>query len=355
MSEKIIIRSRLKDYDVEFIDDPVKHLSTEFGEDVVLVIDQNVFEIYKESFQPLTEKYRTVFISPNENNKTMDYSQEVISHLLSKNIRKTDTLIAIGGGITQDLVAFISSILFRGLTWIFYPTTLLAQGDSCIGSKSSINFRSYKNLVGTFNPPDHIFISIDFLKTLSESELRSGIGEMMHYFLNSGFGIAEKFMAEYKSFFHNLSLLTPFIKQSLLIKKAVIEVDEFDTGLRHIFNYGHTFGHAIEAITNYRIPHGQAISIGMNIANFISLRKNMISSQQFEEMYSLLKPNMPEFKIDLQNIDDYCAALSKDKKNVGMKLGCILTEGAGEMKKCFLDIDDEFRSLLLNYSEFYGR
>ncbi|HQT24932.1 AroB-related putative sugar phosphate phospholyase (cyclizing) [Daejeonella sp.] len=354
MSDKIIICSRLKDYDVEFIDNPAKHLSEQFGEEAVLVIDQNVFDIYKTALQPLTEKYRTVFIIPNENNKTMDYSQVVISNLLSKNIRKTDTLIAIGGGITQDLVAFISSILFRGVTWAFYPTTLLAQGDSCIGSKSSINFKSYKNLVGTFNPPDHIFISPSFLKTLSESEIRSGIGEMMHYFLNSDLEIATNFMAAHQSFFNEVSLLTPFIKQSLLIKKAVIEVDEFDTSLRHIFNYGHTFGHAIEAITDYRIPHGQAISIGMNIANFISLEKKMISHQQFDDIYALLKLNIPQFRIDENNIEDYCVALSKDKKNVGKRLGCILTEGAGKMKKCFLDIDEDFRKLLLKYSEQYA-
>ena len=177
---------------------------------------------------------------------------------------------------------------------------------------------------------------------------------MMHYFLNSDFEIASKFMTEYTSFFNDASMLTPFIKQSLLIKKAVIEVDEFDSSLRHIFNYGHTFGHAIEAITNYNIPHGQAISIGMNIANFISLKKNMISSQQFEAMYSLLKLNIPEFKIDENNIGDYCIALSKDKKNVGKQLGCILTEGPGKMKKCFLNVDDDFRELLLNYSELYA-
>lgn len=354
MSEKIIIHSRLKDYDVEFINEPEKHLAENFSDQVVLVIDKNVFDIYKGNFKALTEKYRTVFITPSENNKTIDYSQDLISDLLSKNIRKTDTLIAIGGGITQDLVAFISSILFRGINWAFYPTTLLAQGDSCIGSKSSINFRSYKNLVGTFNPPNHIFISTNFLDTLSENEIRSGIGEMMHYFLNSDLEIATVFMKQYQRFFHNVSLLTPFIKQSLLIKKTIIEIDEFDTGLRHIFNYGHTFGHAIEAITNYAIPHGQAITIGMNIANFISLEKNMISNQQFEDMYALLKLNMPQFKINESNIEDYCIALSKDKKNVGSQLGCILTEGAGKMKKCFLNMDDDFKKLLLKYSEHYA-
>ena len=354
MSEIITIKSGLRDYYVDFIDNVAEHLEIKFSDNMILMIDQHVYQIYKSSLEPATKKYRTVFLAASENNKTIDYSQEIISQLLLKNVRKSDKLIAIGGGITQDIVAFISSIIFRGVSWVFYPTTLLAQGDSCIGSKSSINFKSYKNLVGTFNPPNHIFISTSFLETLSESEIRSGIGEMMHYFLNNSLEIAKEFMEVHRSFFNDCSALTPFIRRSLLIKKEIIELDEFDTSIRHIFNYGHTFGHAIEAITNYAIPHGQAISIGMNIANFISLKKEMISRQQFDEMYDLLKLNMPPFKLNDQNIDEYCIALSKDKKNVGNKLGCILTEGAGKMKKCFVDMDQDFKQTLLAYSEIYG-
>jgi 3-dehydroquinate synthase len=139
----------------------------------------------------------------------------------------------------------------------------------------------------------------------------------------------------------------------LKIKKEIIEIDEFDTSIRHIFNYGHTFGHAIEAITDYVIPHGQAISIGMDLANYISLNRKMLTIEQFEEMHSILKKNIPPFKFTKENIEQYFLALSKDKKNKGIFLGCILTFGPGHVEKVFLNLDDSLRSLVLSYSDIY--
>lgn len=350
MFDRMTIQSRLKNYDVSFVGDAATHMA-EYLDKVssILIFDSYVFDLYKDSFAPLLSKYRFIKIDCSEGTKTMDYSQQVIRELLKLNVRTNDMLVAIGGGITQDIVAFISSIIFRGVKWIFYPTTLLAQADSCIGSKSSINFDSYKNLIGTFTPPDNIFISFRFLETLSESDIRSGIGEMLHYFLNDGIEDATELMAQYQTLLINRNALSPFIKKSLSIKRKIIEVDEFDTKIRHIFNYGHTFGHAIEAISNYAIPHGQAITVGMDLANHLSLNRNMIDQSCFNEMHELLIINMPSFWIDENNIEEYCQALSKDKKNIGNKLGCILTRGAGKMEKCFLDIDDHFRNELLNY------
>jgi 3-dehydroquinate synthase len=261
--------------------------------------------------------------------------------------------VAIGGGITQDIVTFISSILFRGVEWKFIPTTLLAQCDSCIGSKSSINFDQFKNLLGTFNPPSEIFIYLGFLNSLSESEIRSGIGEMLHYFFTNGIKWAQEIADNFDQLLVDRSRLKPFIFESLRIKKEVIEIDEFDTSIRHIFNYGHTFGHAIEAITNYEIPHGHAISIGMDLANYISLNRGMITIDQFEEMHSILIKNIPPFKLTKGNIEQYFVALSKDKKNKGDLLGCILTFGAGKVEKVFLNMDDSLRSIMLSYSDTY--
>lgn len=354
MSDQIKIKSRLKDYTVDFIDSPFSHMLSHFDDQAVFVIDDYVYELDKQSFQPLLEKYRIVFISCSEENKTLDYSQFVIRRLIQKNIRKNDKIIAIGGGITQDIVAFIASIIFRGVEWVFYPTTLLAQADSCIGSKSSINFDQFKNLIGTFTPPSAIYIYTRFLDSLSGSEIRSGIGEMMHYFLNDGLDDAQLLMSQYDSLIDERSLITPFIRKSLLIKKKIIEIDEFDTSIRHIFNYGHTFGHAIEVITDYSIPHGQAITLGMDIANYLSWKLKMIDQGTFNQMHSLLIKNIPRYSITSDNIGRYIEALSKDKKNMGAKLGCILTHGPGKMSKCFLDMDDWFKREILSYSEQFA-
>lgn len=338
-------------YSVHFADDLTTILTAKAVVPTSLfVIDEKLKLLFSEELKCVIEGGRYVFINCDEAHKTIDYSQEVIRMMLELNVRKNDSLIAIGGGITQDIVAFISSILYRGVNWEFFPSTLLAQCDSCIGSKSSINFGQFKNLIGTFCPPSDIYIYPGFLKTLTTSEIRSGIGEMLHYFFTEDSTLALEIGERFDELLVNRSLLPFFINNSLRIKKKIIEIDEFDTNIRHIFNYGHTFGHAIEAITGYSIPHGQAICIGMNIANYISLTKGMISPEQFNEMYAILSKNIPPFRITEENIEIYCQALARDKKNKGNQLGCILTHGQGNVEKVFLKIDDHFRKTLLNYS-----
>jgi 3-dehydroquinate synthase len=343
-------------YSVTFIDDLKAQLSEESKNgDSIFVIDEKILSLFKKEFDEVLGNARIVSIVCEEKTKTMDYSQEVIRKLIAMNVRKNDKLIAIGGGITQDIVAFISSILYRGVEWRFFPTTLLAQCDSCIGSKSSINFDQFKNLIGTFNPPSKIFIYNSFLITLTESEIRSGIGEMLHYFFSNGIDLAQEISDQYDLLLVDRSKLPYFISNSLRIKKRTIEIDEFDTSIRHIFNYGHTFGHAIEAITHYAIPHGQAVSIGMDLANFISLNMGILSESDFEIMHKILIKNIPSFKFSTQNLDEYCNALARDKKNKGNKLGSILCKGPGKVEKIFIDIDDNLKNIILKYSELYSK
>lgn len=357
MSESFSVSSKLRSlYYVNFIDDIQKSLTvlTE-RKNIVFVIDEKLCDLFKDELSVIMSYSRYVLLKSSEENKTINYSQEVIRELIKVNVRKDDSLIAIGGGITQDIVAFISSILFRGLDWKFYPTTLLAQCDSCIGSKSSINFDQYKNLVGTFNPPSEIYIYSGFLNTLSDSEIRSGIGEMLHYFFTEGINLAQEVSDKFDDLISDRNSLPYFISNSLRIKKKIIEIDEFDGSIRHIFNYGHTFGHALEAITEYTIPHGQAISLGMDLANYISLQKNMITKNQFKEMHSILEKNIPIFKFTSENIEPYFNALSKDKKNKGTQLGCILTFGAGKVEKVFIELDITLKNIILEYSNSFAK
>lgn len=342
-------------YQVHFIGDLKKHLTITVTEKTVIIIDEKIEALFGKELESILSTTRYVAVQCDEMHKTIDYSQDVMRKLVAKNVRKDDTLLAIGGGITQDLTAFISSILFRGVDWKFYPTTLLAQCDSCIGSKSSINLDKFKNLVGTFNPPSEIFIYTPFLQTLSASEIKSGIGEMLHYFFTDGISLAQQISDQYERLLEDRDALLYFIQQSLQIKKKTIEIDEFDTSIRHIFNYGHTFGHAIEAITNFAIPHGQAVSIGMDLANYISLKKGMMTDAQFNEMHTILIKNIPPFRLTAANLPEYCEALGRDKKNKGSLLGCILSRGAGKVEKVFLEMDEPFKQLLLEYSSTYGK
>ena len=176
---------------------------------------------------------------------------------------------------------------------------------------------------------------------------------MLHYFLTDGITFAQEISDQYNELLIDRSKLPYFISNSLRIKKKIIEIDEFDTSIRHIFNYGHTFGHAIEAITHYGIPHGQAISIGMDLANFISLEKGILSTNDFDLMHKILVKNIPSFKLTEENIESYCLALSRDKKNKGNKLGSILSKGPGKVEKIYIDIDVNLKNIILKYFKIY--
>jgi 3-dehydroquinate synthase len=236
-------------------------------ENTFLVLDSTVASLYGVHLKRLLEAKPYVIVVPTEEEKSLAGCETILAGLVAQNADRNTKVIAIGGGIIQDLATMCAHIYFRGISWIFVPTTLLAMADSCIGAKASINFRGYKNQLGVFHSPGQIYISPEFLITVTEDELRSGYGEIfkLHFA-----GSPEKFFRLAK-LVENESWRTPslgkIIHTSLEIKKAYIEGDEFDTGIRRHLNYGHTFGHALESVTSHRVPHGLAISWGMDLIN----------------------------------------------------------------------------------------
>lgn len=332
------------------------HYSTHdipFEEASVYLIDKTILHIYGSSILRNIPISSIIKIDASEKNKNVFYSLKIINKLLQLGVTKKTNLIAIGGGITQDIVGFIADNLFRGCIWHFYPTSLLAQCDSCIGSKSSINHLEYKNLIGGFYPPQKIVIIPKFLESLTDGEIRSGIGEMLHYFLQSDIELAEKLITNIDNVLV-LNNIQYYIDNSLKIKKQVIEIDEFDKGLRHLFNYGHTFGHAIESVTNFEIKHGIAVSIGMDLANFISLKLNLITPKIYERYANILTRNFPSSFPEI-DLNEYINALKKDKKNIPGKLGCILLTDINKVEKRFLDFDDNLIALLSQYFKLYEK
>jgi len=242
----------------------------------------------------------------------------------------------------------------RGLPWIFYPTTLLAQSDSCIGSKSSINSGKIKNILGTFSPPKSVVIDVDFLKTLDQRELFSGIGEMIKvHAINSpkSFNLISD---RYEDLFLEPAIMEEFIQNSLSMKKKLIEIDEFDQGPRNVMNYGHSFGHAIESVTNYQIPHGIAVTIGMDIANFVAVDLGVSNIDNFERMHNVINKNCETYRhIDI-DVSSLLKALSKDKKNSVDQLRLILPNQDGLINIGLYDNDDKLDRSLKKYFELYG-
>ena len=325
------VKSNIHDYKIKFIDNTIDILKKEIRSGDVILIDKRIIEHFPKIPKTVPKNNLLIDIKANEQNKSYEGIMPILNKLIDNGFRKNHRIIGVGGGIIQDISAFISSIIYRGVDWIFFPTTLLAQGDSCIGSKTSINFGKYKNQVGGFYPPKKIYINIEFLETLSIGDLQSGLGEMCHYFIIAGEKDFNNYKKDYKNVFSNKSLLANIISKSLSIKKRYIEIDEFDKNKRRIFNYGHSFGHAIESLTNYKIPHGIAVSFGMDIANYISVKMGYLDSKTRIEIKEFLVNIWKDYDIKNIDITDFRNALAKDKKNVGNELRLILCKGLGKL------------------------
>ena len=344
-----IVKSIIHDYEVQFIENFKQTLDSELIEGDFIIIDNNIIKYYPKQTKDALANYQHIGIDATEPQKSYQGVMPVIQTLIEKGFKKNHRLVAIGGGITQDITAFISSIMYRGVNWIFFPTTLLAQGDSCIGSKTSINFAEYKNQLGGFYPPNKIFIHPKFIDTLTEAEMKSGMGEMLHYFIVSGKDDFIMYKEHFKDAFNNKEVLAKIIARSLEIKKGYIEKDEFDRNIRQVFNYGHSFGHAIESLTHYKVPHGIAVSFGMDIANFISVKMGFITGELRNEIRQVTEYIWQGFQIKDIDLELLQKALSKDKKNIGVKLGLILNKGYGNIFKNVMDADEIFTNWLTEY------
>lgn len=320
------IHSNIHDYKVHFKQD-FKFLDELIAkEKKVFIIDKNVYMLYKPLFNKITEE-ELFLLDAVEEKKTLRSVEKIYAFLATKDAKRNITLISIGGGITQDVTGFVASTVYRGIKWIFIPTTFLAQADSCIGSKTSLNFETYKNILGGFYPPHHIYVQPDFLDTLSQKDYHSGIGEVIKFQLlkeqyPKNFTLIIDMIHDVKNNKNRLET----IKKTMEVKKAYIDEDEFDTGKRNLFNYGHCFGHALENASHYEIPHGIAVTIGMIYANIVALNRKLISLKVFELLNKeLFLPNIyMTLHQDLFNRQILLESMKNDKKRVGEYLTIVI-------------------------------
>lgn len=348
MSDGFSVRSHLREYSVEFSDDFARAVARAENDGCFWIVDKRLHTLRDDVFRELPE-WRVLPVEACEANKTLDYCQHLMGELIQRGLRKNISLMAVGGGILQDLTAFMASVLFRGIEWRFFPTTLLAQADSCIGSKTSINMGRFKNLLGNFYPPASIVICTELLESLPVGDIKSGVGEMLHFYFIANSSKIPGIKEEYGLLLEDRKRLRPYIAESLSIKRPIVELDEFDKGERNLFNYGHSFGHAIESVSNYAVPHGVAVTLGMDIANYLSMRCGFLSREDFERMHEILALNLPDFVLDESKLDIYLEALSRDKKNVDGGLTCILTRGPGFMFKAKQPLDEGLKGTLRDY------
>lgn len=341
------IRSNIRSYNVYF--------SSKFkfnnSNKTYYIVDDFFF---RKKIKNLKLNYKnTIFVKANETSKSYENISPIITALLSKKIDKSSTIVCIGGGTIQDISSFISFIIFRGINWFFVPTTLLAQADSCIGSKIAINLKNTKNVLGGYWPANKIFISDHFLKSLPKIEIYSGFGEMAHYFYLSTkkdylfFKNTVEKMIEDKQFAYK-----ELIQRSLYIKKKFIEKDEFERKERIFLNYGHTFGHAIESTSNFKIPHGIAVSIGMHIANYISYKIGYIDEKQLKDYQDCLEKIFISYKKYFISPRKLFKAILQDKKTLNNKIRIILIKKIGKPSIKVFSSNITLLNLLKDYFEY---
>ena len=353
VSRSIDIKSHKGNYNVSFRVNGIDILNKEPPEEVVFIIDKTIVERYQSRLIKIIHTERLLIIEAKEENKSIEKLSGYINQLIALKIRRDQQLIAIGGGIIQDITCFLSSIMLRGLPWTFFPTTLLAQSDSCIGSKSSINCGNIKNILGTFYPPQSVIIDIGFLETLEKKDVLSGVGEMIKVHAIDSPSSFNRIASYYDQLLSDPKIMENFIYDSLLLKKKYIELDEFDKGPRNVMNYGHSFGHAIESATNYAIPHGIAVTIGMDLANFIAFKFEVSHPCHFERMHPLLQRNSNLYReifIDRAVLLD---VLAKDKKNSRTLLRLILPDQEGYIRIGLYENNDRLSKAISQYFDIY--
>lgn len=310
MYSQINVKSKIKDYSVNFV--TLEEIYQLISEDYHLaVVDQNVANFY-----PKFGIGDLIVIDTNEDLKSWRGLEKIFDKFAEKKVNTQTKLVVIGGGVLQDAVGFCASIYCRGIEYYLAPTTLLSQIDSCVGGKTSINYGSRKNILGTFYPPKKILICEDWLYGLSKENFCSGLGELLKFDILRN-QIQQSKVVELISGKENV---LNHIYESLNYKISILEIDEFDKKERKYLNFGHTFGHALEITSKYQLSHGYAVIIGCLIALKISELYYDYNYKDYNTTLSIVK-NLLENTVPVdKKWFDYellMECVYSDKKNTG--------------------------------------
>ncbi len=353
--DRMCLKSKIRDYTVDFFDssDFIDKLAA--TPDSLFIIDKKVWNRHADGCLEPLRNNNVLLLPVNERRKTLRSAENLYERVMERSLKRNATIVSFGGGITQDITGFVASTLYRGIKWIYVPTTLLAQTDSCIGAKTSLNFRKFKNLLGTFYPPSEVFIHPPFIKTQSSTEYFSGLGESVKLHIIGGETDTINLKNQLPSIVRrDADALLKIIRRSLRIKQDYIENDEFDNGRRNILNYGHCFGHALESVNNFAVPHGQAVVMGMMIANIVAGKRGILSAEReryFAEdiLRPVMRADMRHLHFDAEKVTE---AMRHDKKRTGPLLPLVMAGDQHEMLKVDDLTDAEVADAL---SEFTAR
>ncbi len=353
MSALFEINSTIKSYQVEILSGSL-HYGLARPDQSFVLIDEYLVELY-----PFISTKNDIEIAANEESKTLDTVGSVIESLRTLGASRDSHLVAIGGGVIQDVATFSASTYMRGIPWTYYPTTLLGMVDSCVGGKSSINVGQYKNIAGNFYPPEKIIIHTDFCTTLPASEVIAGLCEAVKICFADTDTAFDQYLtlAEAVNPIHQ-DILAEIIELTLRTKKKFIEEDEFDQGVRLLLNFGHTFGHAIEAASHFAITHGVAVGLGMLVA--IDISENINPQTDKNPRVQALSNYVRKLLSGVDNLPEHIAELSSenafykfksDKKHRQHEYAVIIPDAKGYLYRKFIPINEYSDNLVKNSFE----
>lgn len=256
-----------------------------------------------------------VFVEADEQCKNLVEVDRILREFSDHGLTRNGSVIALGGGVVQDLGTFAASVYMRGIAWTYAPTTLMAMADSCIGGKSSLNVSGAKNLAGNIYPPSSVVVDPAFIASLQPEEVAAGLGEAVKIAFCAGPEVFQSYLRHYEDRVH----WEPLIEVVLCAKKWFVETDEFDRAERRLLNFGHTFGHALEVATEFSVNHGVAVVVGMLAA--AALRRELFtadgSDEPLREHCGAILSAVPALRSRLERADmaQFLAAFLKDKKH----------------------------------------
>jgi 3-dehydroquinate synthase len=308
---------------------------------IFILVDTNTKHHCYDLIASFIPMHTLIEVGVGENYKTLSELSLITEKMVFAGADRNSVLINFGGGKITDLGSFAASVFKRGIQFINVPTTLLAMVDAVVGGKTGINFKKYKNQLGTFSKAHKTIIIPDFLKTLPETQILSGFGEMIKHALISSNKLWEKI-----SQINDINSLIDIelIKESILIKSEIVELDFRELGERKKLNFGHTIGHALESCyldSNNEVPHGIAIAQGMIYEAYLSFNSQRLGIEDFRRIKNLLLKYFPE--PDIEKIDEskFKAYIVSDKKNQDKKINFTLLEGIGNATyNNFVDLDE---------------
>ncbi len=274
---------------------------------------------------------RVVLVNDGERAKTLATMTRVLDALVADGADRKAVLVAVGGGVLGDLAGFAAASFLRGIRLVHVPTTVVAQVDSAIGGKVGVNHRLGKNLIGAFHQPSLVAIDPELLATLPRRELRAGLYEVVKYAVIASAPLWSRLESQMPALLRgDTRRLTPVIRECCRIKAGVVSADEREQGLRRILNFGHTVGHALEAVTRYRVlRHGEAVAYGMRAASALAVARGLWPAAEHDRLSALLHAMGPLPSLAGVSATACLDAMSRDKKVVAGRLHFVLPTAMG--------------------------